>query len=237
MTHYISQSFIYTLKDIPLFCGLSDVQLDDLKSHTLLKHYAKESILFYEGDVSSCIHILFEGAVKMYKTTPSGKEIFLHYIEAPSVIAMVPSLQARAYPASCTLEKDGVVGMLPLNKFHMCLENIDCAVEIIGTMASRMKELEKRLHSETVFTAEAKVADFVIKNASLFERLKNTEIASILNLTPETLSRILSKLKKSNIITINQHEITVLDINALQDIIETNTLKDKKYVKSPQCCK
>jgi len=237
MTHCSSQPFTYTLKDISLFTGLNDTELEDLQTHTLLKHYTKDSILFYEDEQSEYIHVLLEGTVKLYKTSPSGKEVYVHQIEAPAVIAMGPALEGRPFPASCAFEIDGVVGMLALKKFRMCLKNLDCTIAIISTMAKRLKDLESRIHKETIFSSEAKVADLIVKNTSLFERLKNTEIASILNLTPETLSRILSKLKKRNIITIEHHQVTILDVDVLYEIIETNCFKQDIATKCKKCVK
>jgi CRP/FNR family transcriptional regulator len=225
MTHYSNKAFTYTLRDIPLFCGLTDEQLEDLHSHTILRHYDKGSIVFYEGDQSDCIHILLEGTVKLYKTSPSGKEVYLHQGKAPSVVAMGPTLEKIDFPATCAFEIDGVVGILPLKNFYICLDNLDCTVAIISTMAIKLRELERRLHQETIFSSEAKVADFIIKHSSFFERLKNTEIASMLNLTPETLSRILSKLKKQNMITIEHHHVTILDGDRLYKVVETNCIQ------------
>jgi CRP/FNR family transcriptional regulator len=88
-----------------------------------------------------------------------------------------------------------------------------------------MKLLENLLHKETVFSSEAKIADLIANNAKVFQYLKNNEIASILNITPETLSRTLTKLKKEEIITLNEHVVTILNQNALQNIIETNSMK------------
>ncbi len=92
------------------------------------------------------------------------------------------------------------VGLLPLEKLHKCLENLDFSLAVIKAMSKRMKLLENLLHKETVFSSEAKIADLIANNAKVFQYLKNNEIASILNITPETLSRILTKLKKEEII-------------------------------------
>jgi CRP/FNR family transcriptional regulator len=96
---------------------------------------------------------------------------------------------------------------------------------MIKAISKRMRLLENLLHKETVFSSEAKVADLITKNATLFQHLKNNEIASILNMTPETFSRILTKLKKEEIISIDNHVVTILDQNALQHIIDTNSMK------------
>jgi len=221
---------MFEIKDIPLFSGLAETQLEELQAHLIVRHYAKDSIVFYEDDKSEYLHLLIEGSVRLYKTSPVGKEVHLHGMDAPVAIALFPALEKIAFPASCAFLSDGTVGLLPLEKFHQCLTDLDFSLAIIRTMSERMKLLENLLHKETVFSSEAKIADLITNNAKIFQHMKNSEIASVLNITPETLSRILTKLKKREIITIKKHVVTVLDKNALQGIIDTNTIKNSLSV-------
>lgn len=216
---------MFELKDIPLFSGLSDRQLTELQTHMHVKHFSKDNIVFYEEEKSEYLYILMKGNVRLYKTTPSGKEVYLHGMTAPTVIALFPALERVAFPATCGFISEGTVGLLPLEEFHKCLENLDFSLAIIKSMSKRMKLLENLLHKETIFSSEAKIADLISNNAKIFQHLKNNEIASMLNITPETLSRILTKMKKEEIITIHEHIVTILDQNALQNIIENNTMK------------
>ena len=216
---------MYELKDIPLFSGLSKVQLAELHAHIHVKHYSKDNIVFYEEDESPYLHILMEGNVRLYKTTPTGKEVYLHGMHAPNAIALFPALERVAFPATCAFLSEGTVGMLPLEKLHKCLEDLDFSLAMIKAMSKRMKLLETLLHKETVFSSEAKIADLISNNAKVFLYLKNHEIASMLNITPETLSRVLTKLKKEEIITIEDHIVKILKQDALQEIIETNSMK------------
>ena len=85
--------------------------------------------------------------------------------------------------------------------------------------------LDKKFHKETILSSEAKVADLILNEITTFNRIKNNEIASILNITPETLSRILSKLKKEKIIVIVNNIVHICNLEALHIIIEKNTLK------------
>ena len=216
---------MFELKDIPLFSGLSDRQLKELQDHIHVKHYSKDNIVFYEEEKSDYLHILLQGNVRLYKTNPSGKEVYLHGMSAPSPLALFPALERVALPATCAFLSEGAVGFLPLDKLHKCLENLDFSLAMIKAMSKRMKLLENLLHKETIFSSEAKIADLISNNAKIFQYLKNNEIASILNITPETLSRILTKLKKEEIITIKEHVLTILDQKALQGIIDTNSMK------------
>lgn len=221
---------MFEIKDIPLFSGLGEMQLEELQAHLLVKHYTKDSIVFFEGDKSEYLHLLIQGSVRLYKTSPMGKEVHLHGIDAPAVIALFPALEDTDFPATCSFLADGSLGLLPLEKFHQCLKSLDFSLAIIKTMSQRMKLLENLLHKETVFSSEAKIADLISTKAEIFQYLKNNEIASILNITPETLSRVLTKLKKESIITIRDHVVTILDKNALQGIIDTNTMKKRLSV-------
>ena len=216
---------MFKLKDIPLFSGLSEIHLSELQTQMSIKQYDKDCIVFYEDDRSEYLHVLLEGDVRLYKTTPTNKEVYLHGMSAPSALALYPALEKESFPATCAFITEGKIGLLPLDKLHTCLKNLDFSLAMIKAISKRMRLLENLLHKETVFSSEAKVADLITKNAKLFQHMKNNEIASILNMTPETFSRILTKLKKEKIIKIEDHVVTVLDQNALQNILETNGLK------------
>lgn len=216
---------MFELRDVPLFSALSESQLSELQAHMHMKDYDKECIVFYEEEKSEYLYILLEGHVRLYKTAPSGKEIYLHGMTAPSPLALFPALERVAFPATCAFLTNGTMALLPLEKLHKCLENLEFSLAMIKAMTKRMKLLETLLHKETVFSSEAKVADLITNNAKIFQYMKNNEIASILNMTPETFSRILTKLKKEKIITINDHKVNILDENALLSIIETNGMR------------
>jgi len=213
---------MHRLKDIPLFSTLTETQLNEL--HISVKHYTKGSIVFYEGDESDYLHLLLDGTVRLYKTTPKGTQIHMHNFAAPEIIALFAAFESIPFPASCEFLTEGTIGLLPLQKIHDCLENVEFSLALITALSRRMKLLANLLHKETVYSSEAKIADLIYTNASVFERLKNNEIASMLNMTPETLSRILSKLKKEEIITIKDHKLTILDKTVLETIITTNKI-------------
>jgi CRP-like cAMP-binding protein len=84
-------------------------------------------------------------------------------------------------------------------------------------LIAKHKILIDVIQKEVILTAEAKVAKFILENSDLFDTLKNTQIASLLNLTPETLSRTLSKFKASGLIEMDEkHTCHILDRASLE---------------------
>ncbi len=216
---------MHTIQEIPLFSELTEEQLKSVYTQMQVRQYSKDSIVFYEGDEGEFLYVLLEGTVKLFKTSPKGTTIHMHNFVAPEIVALFPTLERIPFPATCEFLTDGTMGLLPLDKLYGCLNNTKLALSLISSLLKRMKILAELLHKETIYSSEAKIADFLLNNASVFERLKNNEIASILNMTPETLSRILTKLKKEEVIIIKDHVVTVLDEDALREIVETNSIQ------------
>ncbi len=214
------------LHDIPMFSALNDSYLKELKNAVHIKQYTKDSIVFYEGDESEYLHILLKGSVKLYKTSPKGSQIQINRFSAPSLIAEFACFEQEVFPASCEFVTDGTIGLLHFDKLYEYLNQPQFSLELIKSLTSKVMLLSALVHKETILSSEAKVADLMIKKVNIFNRLKNNEIASILNLTPETFSRILTKFKKESIITVKDHVLAVQNKDALFNIVETNTMKD-----------
>jgi len=214
------------LEEIPMFSALEDRYLKELQNAVHVKHYSKDSIVFYEGDESEYLHILMEGDVKLYKTSPKGSQIQINRFSAPSLIAEFACFEKEVFPASCEFVTDGAVGLLHFDKLYAYLNQPEFSLELIKSLTGKVMTLSALVHKETILSSEAKVADLIIKKVAIFNRLKNNEIASILNLTPETFSRILTKFKKEDIISVDNHVLKVLNADALYSIVDTNTMKE-----------
>ena len=217
---------MFKLDEIPMFAALSSVHMKELCDQTHIKHFTKNSIVFYEGDQSEYLHILLNGSIKLYKTTPKGSQIQINRLNAPSMIGEYACFEQQPFPATCEFVTDGSMGILPFDMVYKHLNNPNFSLEIIKSLTGKVALLSALVHKETVLSSEAKVADLMMQKLALFQRLKNNEIASMLNLTPETFSRIMTKFKKEGIISVENHAVVVHNEDALYNIVETNTMKD-----------
>jgi CRP/FNR family transcriptional regulator len=218
---------MYKIEEISMFSDLPSEIITKLKDKMFVKEYTKDSIVFYEGDSGDSIYIILEGKVKLYKTTPKGSQIHINVLKAPELIGEYATFEGVAFPASCEFITDGVLGKIPFSFIRDELLTLpDVSVAIIKSLTAKVHILSALVHQETVLSSEAKVADVILNRSEIFKRLKNSEIATILNLTPETLSRILSKFKKDKIITLKKQELEILDINKLRVILSTNKFKE-----------
>ncbi|SFV62668.1 transcriptional regulator, Crp/Fnr family [hydrothermal vent metagenome] len=218
---------MYDLTDIQLFSKVSDKYLAELKQGAITRSFTKNSIVFYEGDASSYLYIILEGTVKLYKTTPKGTQIQINRFEAPAMVGEYACFEDQPFPASCEFVTDGKIAMIHFDHILKNLSDRDFSLELIKSLTSKVMVLSALIHKETIFSSEAKVAKMLIENVEIFTKLKYNEIAAILNLTPETLSRIFKKFKKEKIIEMKAGEhIKILDYDVLKEVIDNNKIKE-----------
>ncbi|OPA81703.1 transcriptional regulator [Campylobacter pinnipediorum subsp. pinnipediorum] len=210
------------LRKIPIFSNLKDDELSRLKDIAIIKKYKKGEFLFMEGDDPRWLIYLLSGSVKLYKNSPKGKEIFLHQLSPMNFVAELANFENIKYPANAVFTVSSEVLKIDYSKFRdEFLINPKISIEIIKSLSEKLKITSDILHQELVLNSEARVAKFIVEHEDLFNELKYIKISSILNITPETFSRILNKFKTSNLIKFdNSNNLIFKDDEALIDIYD-----------------
>jgi CRP-like cAMP-binding protein len=209
------------IRTISIFSKLNDEQIEKLKKISVIKKFSAKEILFYEGDAPIYLYVLLQGTLKVYKTNHKGQQIFLHQFYPGGLVAELANFENIPYPATAEFMSESEVLRIDYKALeHDFFKNPDISFEIIKSLIAKHKILIDVIQKEVILTADAKVAKFILENGELFKTLKNTQVASILNLTPETLSRTLSKFKSSGFIELDEkHHIRVLDAQKLEDVL------------------
>ncbi len=214
---------MYRLGEVQLFSKLSEQNLERLRDQAIVKTYTKESIVFYEGDESDYIYVLLEGAIKLYKTSPKGTQIQINRFEAPAVIGEYACFEQVPFPATCEFVTEGKIAKVPISFVFESLNEKSFALEMIKSLTSKVMILSSLVHKETIYSSEAKVAKILMENIETFYKLKHNEIAAMLNITPETFSRILKKFKSEKLIEVlKDGNMQIIDPEGLDAVIETN---------------
>ncbi len=211
------------LEQIPFFQRLNEAELKRLKDISILKKYKKGEFLFMEGEESRWLHLLIKGSIKLYKIGPKGKEIFMHQFNRMGLVAELANFENIKFPATAVFLTGGEVLKIDYDKFYAeFLSNPHVSLQIIKSLSQKLKITSELIHQELVLNSEAKVARFLVNNADLFNELKHFKIASILNITPETFSRILAKFKAQNLIALDaNNEILDIATNELSKMFES----------------
>lgn len=208
---------IEELKNFYLFNHLNEEQFKRLQEISNIIEYKKGSILFFEGDEAKSLIILIDGILKVYKTDRKGNCVTLHHFYPVDMIAELVNLEHMRYPASAEFETDGKALIINYKIFEQeFLKNPEISFAFIKSLSKKIKYLENVISTNLMMNSTARVAKFICEHSKEISNLKKNMIASDLNITPETLSRILKKLSDLNLIKKDKDEIIILNREGLE---------------------
>ena len=187
------------LQHINLFASLNAKELNELAMVSNISHYHKDSIIFTQGEMSKYLMILIDGVVSIYKHDSKGNEVVIGYFNRYALLAEAATLRKTPLPSSARFHTDGAILKISLDNFEsFLLSHPKLSYEIIQSLLAKIELLQQNIHFNLAATSKEKVLNFYQKNPKLALDLKQFEIASILGMTPETLSRNISKLLKED---------------------------------------
>ncbi len=181
-------------------------------------HKNENDTIFLEGENSDYLHMLLEGTAKVYRVDNKGNELLLHNFKAQSLIAELANFENMRFPASCKMITEGYIAKIKFTDFQILLQRYPAlSMQVISSLTKKMKFLDMVIQQNLLLSSQAKIANFIYENEDVFVAQKQHQIASMLFITPETLSRNLKKFKEYGILENNKNKFTVIDREKLKE--------------------
>ena len=212
-----------SIRSLDFFENLSDEQIDVLSNFSFISKYEKDSILFYETDLKTNLLFLVSGLIKIYKYDKFDNEIFLYHIYSNSLISELSNLNTNEIFcfSNASFIEDSVVLSIDFLKLQEHFLNNNLLVkELMNSLLKKTNQLQSLVNRELVFDATAKVAYMLVSDLNMFNKLKSQDVSFMLHIQPETLSRVLKKLSRDNIIEIENQQVIIKDEIALNSIFK-----------------
>jgi CRP/FNR family transcriptional regulator len=97
--------------------------------------------------------------------------------------------------------EDSTVLKIDYKKFETYIkEHANISFKLMKSLSSKIKVLSNFINNELILSTQEKVLNFIIEYENLLPTIKHHQIAKILNITPETLSRTLAKMKNEGML-------------------------------------
>jgi len=199
------------LKQTDYFRGLSQESREALAAICIRKTAKKKENLFLEGSKGAALFLLAQGAIQLHKTTPEGKEAVIRVIKPGEIFAEVILFEKDRYPVTATALGNSVLYAIPKSRFHSLLEKEDFRADFIGNLFEKHRYLTNQLVRLNTADVEERFFSFLREQYGEKEVITPTiskkDIAAAIGATPETLSRLLLKLRKKKILEWKAKEI------------------------------
>jgi len=210
-----------SIRALPFFKSLSTEHITFLTTISHLENYTADYILHYENTRSNRILFLISGLARAYRIDKHDNEIFLYHIHADALLSDISSTTEETLLsyANIIIKEDAQVLSIDYAKFKKSfLDTGILSRELASAIIEQSKQLRNIINREFIFDSVSKVAMMLEEDLPMFNRLKRHDVSLMLHIQPATLSRVLSRLKRDEIIDIDKGNVLILDPHRLQSI-------------------
>ena len=159
------------VKNVPLFAGLSEPDIDDLMTIVRINDHPRGELLFSEGETAVGFFIVLDGKVKVYKLSAEGKERILHIIQPGGTFAEAAIFGEGLYPAYAETLQASKLLFLPKEAFLGLLrDNSRISINMIAGLSKFLRQFANQIEDLTFkdVRVRAAVAHAIQPNAAWY---------------------------------------------------------------------
>ena len=177
-----------------------------------VKSVNRGTYLFREGELCSKVSIVVSGGVKIASTHYSGSEVIFNILGSGEIFGnnLIFSDQP-VYKGDVVAIKDSTIVSISRDNLTKILQsNKEFLIAYLNIQSNFGKKLNSTIKMLSMSSAEDRFMYYLHENNDAIEYHTITDLADILNLKRETLSRLLTELEKENVVKRSPHKISKL---------------------------
>ncbi len=220
------------LCEAKLYSGLSLEQVCRIRGLLSKRDIGAGVALFREGSPSEHLFVLREGQLKLAVVTPDGREQIIGLAVRGQMLGL-SNMNERTYPyTATTLTQSKICSIRYKDMLQVLEENPHVSLRTISLLNDELARTQRLLRVIGRKTSAQKVAAFILSLAPVrgeprYELpllLSREEIAAMLGLTEETVSRVMADLKRKGLIKARRRRVCILDEPQLKQLADGTEL-------------
>ncbi|MBO0958198.1 Crp/Fnr family transcriptional regulator [Neobacillus sp. MM2021_6] len=220
------------LAHFTLFRELTDFELTKVADIAITRDWKKQSHVFLQGDPLENVYFIFEGKIKIYKSDVNGKEQIVAMAKKGEMFPHVGFFRKGEYPAYAEVLEPSTLIAVPISKFESVLiENPELCIKVFKVLGEKIVDLQDRLEEQILNNTYEQIVKLLIRLAQnhgmkqadgtilLKSEFTNKDLANMIGTTRETISRTLTKMKKDELIEVDEAGNMIVDVEILMEEI------------------
>jgi CRP/FNR family transcriptional regulator len=214
---------VEVLRHIPLFKQLGQEDLAQVALMTQERRYERGDLILLEGDLGGALHYVHSGLVKVFKTSPSGKEQVLTLIVPGRTFNDVPALDGGPNPASAAALEPSIVYVIRRADLReLIMMRPEVAEAVVRTLTGALRHLVALVEDLSLRHVTARVAKILLDQEKTAQPSRNMyhltqqEMAALAGTAREVVGRSLKELEGAGAIEMRQGRAVVVNRERLQ---------------------
>lgn len=208
------------------FESFREDELESFCSNKYETFHSRGDVVFLEGDEIRNFSYLKSGLLKLYKTTPNGKDQIITIAGPFDFVSLLGVFTISRQTYSVSALEDSVICHIDINEIKNIVRTNGLLslnlMERLGTISNKIiqesMEIRRRNTHGKVAYILLKMSRELYMNPTFDLPVSRREIAEYIGMTTENVIRAMSEFRKEKIIRINGREIEIMDMEALDRI-------------------
>ena len=213
-----------SLRPLRCFDGWSQEDLDRVGRKAVEIHLGKGEVVFLEGEPCGGLYVVKSGRVRVYMSSPEGREQVLWIALGGDSFNDVPVFDGGPNPASASALEPSVLYLVPGDAVVSLVAGCPAALAMLRHMGSRLRHLTGMVETLSFRTVVSRLARLLAdmaaaeKGGSPVPRLTQDEMAAMVGSVRDVIGRGLKHLERAGGIRIEGHRILVVSIDRLRQL-------------------
>jgi CRP/FNR family transcriptional regulator len=188
-----------------------------ISSNANILETEKGESIFFEGEKANFLYYIINGSIKLYRLNDEGKVANIKVVKKGEVFADIVLFDECKYPVNAVSVDQSTILCLNAKALkEIILSNRKLTESFIIMLTKRIKYLVNKIDMLELDNAENRLLSYLqeLRNTrngnEIILDLSKKEIAEIIGIRTETLSRLLKKMSNNGILKVRSKKITFL---------------------------
>ena len=219
------------LSQVPLFAGLSHDELVRIDRRMVSLAWGDDDPLYTAGEPAEHLYVLAAGRAKAVRTAPTGQDVVVDLLGPGDLFGALHTLgqpthteTVRAMSTTCALR----IGTAAFRE--LLTEHPRVALRVLDDTAALLLQARSDVARQSTATVPQRVATTLLRLADKFGQdratggtliqlpLSRADLAGMTGSTPESVSRVMSQLRKEGVIDSGRRWTAILDRSRLASL-------------------
>ena len=208
---------LVVLRNVPLFSGLEENELERLSRVAVRKRAGRGEQVVRSGESADALLILLTGRAKVTNFDEEGREIILAWLGPGEFFGEMGLIDGSERSASVIAVENCELLTIGKQEFQRCVqENFQVAQKLMQILVRRLREADRNIESLALLDVYGRVARLLLDLSEeedgkrlVKKKISKQDMARMIGASREMVSKVMRDLEIGGYIVTNGDQITI----------------------------
>ena len=212
-------------KSLPYFESFGDGAMERVGRDAVELAFDRGQVIFLEGEPCRGFYVVKTGRVRIFKTSPEGREQVLLIAQAGDSFNDVPVFDGGPNPASAAALDPATVYLIPRETLISLIGDSPAARAVIKLFAARLRHLTSVVEDLSFRSVVGRLAKLLLDSAVEengpvpVRQMTQDEMAGMVGTVRDVIGRALRQMESAGAIKLDRHRILLISPDKLREMM------------------